>query len=111
MRNKLLFSLSVTFLSAVPTLAFAETPVTLNQPDNGFYEGANPEWANLHATDGNADHRVYHRDAEEARRRWYAEHQSEAGTVAYSRALRLFLQERNMKHRQFHTAPVTPVNP
>lgn len=82
----------------------------MNQPDNGFFEGPNPEWATLHSTDvrGTEDHRQYHRDAVQAHLLWHQQNQSQRDTAAYENAHRIFHQDRNMLHREFHTAPLNP---
>ncbi|OGJ61075.1 hypothetical protein A3C37_03355 [Candidatus Peribacteria bacterium RIFCSPHIGHO2_02_FULL_53_20] len=101
--------MSAALLAATTSPALAYTVVTMNQPDNGFFEGPSPEWATLHSTDtqGTAVHRQYHRDGATALVLWLTQSRSERGTVAYEDARRIFYQERNMSHRQFHTAPVT----
>jgi hypothetical protein len=104
--------ISVMFLGTIAQTAVAvEATPTMNQPDNGFYEGPNPEWAVLHSTniDGTAAHRQYHRDAVKALFLWLEQHRSEKGTAAYDQTYRNLLQERNMDHRHFHTAsPASP---
>lgn len=109
MRNPiLLLGLSITFLGALVPMASAETIPTMNQPNNGFYEGPNPEWASLHSANGTAAHRQYHRDAVQAHILWHDQHRSEQGTAAHVDAHRLYHQQMNLSHRQFHTAPPTP---
>lgn len=99
--------ISFTLLGAIAPSAFAQAIPTMNQPDNGFYEGADPEWATLHSTDarGTTEHRQYHRDAVQAHILWHAEHRSEQGTAAYENTHRINHQERNANHRAFHTFP------
>lgn len=79
----------------------------MNQPDNGFYEGPNPEWATLHSTDsrGTEQHRQYHRDAVKSLNLWLEQNRQEKGTESYDSAHRLVVQERNANHRAFHTEP------
>lgn len=111
MNNLLSRGLALTLLAVAVPVAFAADMVpTMNQPDNGFHEGADPEWATLHSTDsrGTALHRQYHREGVRLHLNWHREHASEKGTAAYNEAHRLFHQERNMDHRDFHTAPVNP---
>ena len=112
MRNSVLtIGLTLSLLAIVPS-AFAQTAPTMNQPDWGFFEGPNPEWATLHSTSifGTEEHREYHRDAVRSLLLWNQEHRSEQGTTAYRDENRLFHQERNMLHRQFHTAPVVSID-
>jgi len=92
--------LSVAFLGTTTPLAIAQTVPTMNQPDNGFFEGPSPEWAIPHATDwrGTEDHRGYHRDAARSILRY----QPERRTSADENADRNFHQDRNMDHRQWH---------
>ena len=109
MKNRVLtIGLTVTLLSSFAASAFAEV-ITMNQPDNGFFEGPSPEWATLHSTNmqGTAVHREYHRDGVTALLLWLVQNKAERGTAAYEDARRIFYQERNMAHRQFHTDPVT----
>lgn len=96
------------FCSSLPAAFAAETVPTANQPDNGFYEGPDPEWATLHSTDarGTTEHRAYHRNAVKDHLTWHAEHKESQGISAYKIAHRIFHQMRNLLHRQFHTAPV-----
>jgi hypothetical protein len=96
----------VSLLTASPS-AFAQTAPTMNQPDNGFFEGPNPEWSTLHSTDsrGTVEHRQYHRDAVQELLQWNAQHRADQGTSAYDGARRAFHQMRNMAHRHFHTDP------
>jgi hypothetical protein len=106
MNNRLLLSIAFGAMCALPALpAYAQEAPTMNQPDNGFYEGRDPEWATLHSTStqGTAAHRQYHRDAVKSHTQWHAEHASELGTAAYSAMHRIFHQERNLLHRLFHT--------
>lgn len=100
---------SIALVAATVSPAFAQTAVTMNQPDNGFYEGPSPEWATLHSTDtqGTAVHRQYHRDGAAALLDWLSDHRPERGTLAYEDIRRIFYQERNMMHRQFHTLPIS----
>lgn len=100
---------SIALVAATVSPALAQTPATMNQPDNGFYEGPSPEWATLHSTNtqGTAVHRQYHRDGAAALLDWLADHRAERGTIAYEEIRRIFYQERNMMHRQFHTLPVS----
>lgn len=110
MKNRLFtISMSAALVATTITPAFAATVVTMNQPDNGFYEGPSPEWATLHSTDaqGTAVHRQYHRDGATALLQWLNLNRGERGTAAYEDARRIFYQERNMSHRQFHTTPVS----
>jgi len=107
------YSISValaTFAIGLPSAFAAEATPTMNQPDNGFHEGADPEWATLHSTDsrGTPEHREYHRQGVRLHLAWHKEHLAQRGTAAYENAHRAFHQERNMNHRQFHTAPVNP---
>ena len=114
MKNLKIIGTSVTLLSMIAPSAFAaETIVTMNQPDNGFYEGPNPEWATLHSTDnrGTTEHREYHRDGVRSHILWHEENISGRNTGAYEEDHRIFHQDRNMLHRQFHTEPVTPLEP
>lgn len=99
----------VFFFIALPSALAAETP-TMNQPDNGFHEGADPEWATLHSTDtrGTVEHRQYHREGVRLHLAWHAANIANKGTAAYNDAHRLFHQNRNSDHRAFHTAPVNP---
>ncbi len=92
--------LSVAFLGTTIPLAIAQTIPTMNQPDNGFFEGPSPEWAIPHSTDwrGTDDHRGYHRDAAGNLLRY----QPERRTSADENADRNFHQDRNMDHRQWH---------
>jgi hypothetical protein len=109
MKNRLAtVGLSVTLLSSFAASAFAQV-ITMNQPDNGFFEGPSPEWATLHSTNtqGTVEHREYHRDGATALLLWLAQNKAERGTASYEDARRIFYQERNMAHRQFHTDPVT----
>ncbi|HLD71643.1 MAG TPA: hypothetical protein VI873_03455 [Candidatus Peribacteraceae bacterium] len=102
--------MSVSLLGTIATPAFAaEATPTMDQPNNGFYEGPNPEWAVLHSTnmEGTAVHRQYHRDAVRMLSEWLEENRPERGTSSYENAQRLFYQDRNMLHRQFHTEPVS----
>ena len=110
MKNSLLIiGLSVTVLSTIASTAFAETPVTMNQPDNGFFEGPSPEWAVPHATDwrGTEVHRGYHRAAVKTLLQYLP-----LRRTSYQADIdREFHQDRNMNHRHFHTAPPVPFNP
>ncbi len=110
LKNLVILGLSVLFLGALAPSAMAESIPTMNQPDNGFYEGPNPEWAILHSTDmhGTAAHRQYHRDAVQTHIQWHQEHQTGQGTVAYDTEHRLYHQEMNMEHRHFHFEPTNP---
>lgn len=110
MKNIFLLGLSVAFLGAAAPSAFAATAAPVVEPNNGFYRGPNPEWAALHAnnTGKGEDHRAYHRAAEQTRLQWYREHQGQQGTVEYHRALRAFLQQRNLMHRLYHTTTRNP---
>ena len=111
MKNRTyLIGLSVTFLSLIAPSAFAADAPTMNQPDNGFYEGPDPEWATLHATSvqGTETHRQYHRDAAKTHLLWHAEHPSHQASAPYLVAHRIIHQVRNLLHRQFHTSPLTP---
>lgn len=94
--------------SMLPSAFAAETIAPANQPNNGFYEGPDPEWATLHSTDarGTTEHRQYHRDAVKAHLTWHEEHKIEQGADAYTRMHRLFHQQRNMLHRLFHSMPL-----
>ncbi len=110
MRNRIIIiGQSVIFLSSIAPPVLAQVVPTLNQPDNGFYEGPSPEWAALHSTDsrGTEVHRQYHRDAVRDLNAWLQQYQDERGTTAYDEAHRIVVQERNMLHRQFHSVPVT----
>lgn len=100
----------VLFLSALASTALAQAVTTMNQPDNGFNEAPDPEWATGHSTDagGTPEHREYHRDGVKAHLVWHEENQPEQGTAAHSDAHRLFHQDRNTDHREFHTASVNP---
>lgn len=95
----------LTALTSFTPVAFAETAVTMNQPDNGFYEGPDPEWATLHSTDnrGTVEHRQYHRDGVQAHTTWHNEHRMEQGTAAHEEMHRIAHQDRNLDHRSFHT--------
>ncbi|OGJ57526.1 hypothetical protein A2881_03720 [Candidatus Peribacteria bacterium RIFCSPHIGHO2_01_FULL_55_13] len=101
--------MSAALLASTVSPALAAVVVTTNQPDNGFYEGPSPEWATLHSTStlGTAVHRQYHRDGAAALLTWLSDHRPERGTIAYEDIRRIFYQERNMMHRQFHTLPVS----
>jgi hypothetical protein len=110
MKNRIFtISMSAALLASTASPALAAAVVTMNQPDNGFFEGPSPEWATLHSTDtqGTAVHRQYHRDGAAALLSWLTQNRTERGTASYEDARRIFYQERNMAHRQFHTAPVT----
>lgn len=106
----IVISISFAFLGIGVPSAMAQTVVTMNQPDNGFYEGPDPEWATLHSSDqrGTPEHRQYHRDAAQEHFLWHQEHHAEQGIVDYEFEHRLFHQERNHLHRQFHTSPFSP---
>lgn len=97
-------------LLTISTKTMAAEPVPTNQPNNGFYQGADPEWATLHATSlsGTAEHRQYHRDAAKAHSDWHEQNRAAQGTSAYANDHRYFHQERNRLHRLFHTAPINP---
>ncbi len=112
MKNYRIIGMSVVFLGVIVPSAIAETVPTMDQPDNGFYETADPEWAHLHSTDvrGTIEHRQYHRDAIKAHFLWLEQHKSGQGTDAYNTAHRLFHKERNNLHREFHTSPVIREN-
>gem|GEM_PF-6881377 len=91
----------------LPITALAADAVpTMNQPDNGFYEGPDPEWATLHSQDsrGTPEHRQYHRDGSLAHLRWHTEHNMKS-TTHYEDTHRIAHQKRNLAHRLFHTAP------
>ena len=113
MRNGIFtIGMSVLSLSFFAPSAFAATLPTMNQPDNGFFEGSNPEWAALHSTSslGTEEHRQYHRDAVQSLLQWLDAHRSEKAAATYNQAHRTFLQDRNLMHRLFHTpVVVTPV--
>lgn len=104
MRNKIIIGMSLLLSAIVPT-AFAAT-ATMNQPDNGFYEGSDPEWATLHSNDmfGTEEHRQYHRDAVQKHLQWHRDNSVE-NNASYENAHRLFHQERNEEHRLFHALP------
>src|SRR3990167_7778099 len=104
MKNNIILSLSVTILGSIASPAIAQTIPTMNQPDNGFYEGPNPEWATLHSTDsrGTTEHREYHRDGVRSHILWHEENISGRNTGAYEEDHRIFHQDRNMLPRQFH---------
>ena len=111
MKNHILtIGFVVSSLSAIASPAFAQTvPVpTMNQPDNGFFEGPSPEWAVLHSTDwrGTETHRQYHRDAVRAHlSEWHKQNRtSDRSNTVYEIAHRNIHQERNELHRLFHTA-------
>ena len=112
MRHYKFVGLAITALSIITPSAFAETTPapTMNQPDNGFYEGPDPEWATLHASDtrGTVEHRQYHREAVSDHLDWHVQNNSLQGTRAYEDAHRIFHQERNESHRAFHTEPIHP---
>jgi hypothetical protein len=93
------------FTMALPSASAAETVLPANQPNNGFYEGRDPEWATLHSTDarGTTEHRQYHRDAAQEHLTWHTKNQSGQGTSVYAIAHRLYHQVRNALHRQFHS--------
>jgi hypothetical protein len=107
-KHLLTIGMSISLISTIAPVALAAEPApTMNQPDNGFYEGPSPEWATLHSTDvrGTAEHRQYHREAVQILLQWMNEHRPDQGTSAYSDALRVMHQNRNMDHRHFHTDP------
>lgn len=109
MQNRVItIGLSVTLLSSIAASAFAQI-ITMNQPDNGFFEGPSPEWATLHSTNvqGTEVHREYHRNGVTALLLWLVQNKAERGTATYEDARRIFYQERNMAHRHFHTDPMT----
>lgn len=111
MKNRIItLGLSVTFLSTIALPTFAQIIPTMDQPDNGFYEGPNPEWSTLHSADtrGTLEHRQYHRDAVQEHLLWHQETRFDQDTVAYENAHRILHQERNENHRLFHTAPMNP---
>lgn len=111
MRSQLaVLGASFAILGASAPSAAAQSHPTMNQPDNGFYEGPAPEWAALHSTDadGTATHRQYHRDGVQAHIQWHELRRSEQGTSAYVDDHRLVHQERNEAHRAFHTTPTNP---
>lgn len=113
MRNRIITAgMTLSVLSSIVPLASAAEAVTMNQPNNGFYEGPDPEWATLHSTStlGTPEHREYHREAIRAHSLWHDQNRSTQGTNSYVDAHRIMHQERNMLHRQFHTAPVTPID-
>ncbi len=105
-----ILSLSLSLIGMFTPSAMAQTAPTMNQPDNGFYQGPDPEWATLHSTDenGTATHRQYHRDAVQAHLSWHAEHRAEQGNAGYIIAHRISHQVRNLQHRAFHSPIVTP---
>lgn len=107
-KTTILLGLSLTFLSTIAPPAIADTIPTMNQPNNGFYEEPNPEWATLHSTNGTVEHRQYHRDVVQAHLLWHTQHLPEKGTTAYGEAHRLYHQEMNMLHRDFHAAHPNP---
>jgi hypothetical protein len=109
-KHRNIFGLSILFLGVTASPAFAQTAVTMDQPDNGFYEAADPEWAVLHSTDmrGTMEHREYHRAAARAHLVWHDAHRAAQGLMEYENDHRIFHQERNMSHRLFHMTPLTP---
>lgn len=97
---------AVFLMSGLPLPAFAA--VTMNQPNNGFYEGADPEWSALHAQDsrGTPEHRQYHTEKASEHLEWHRNNVAST-TVTYENAHRLFHQERNADHRLFHNGFIT----
>jgi hypothetical protein len=109
MKYILSLAVAVPLCFAMLPSASAAEPVTTNQPNNGFYEGADPEWATLHSTNaqGTEVHRQYHRDAVKAHLAWHAQNPS-LTTTGYAASHRIMHQLRNIAHRLFHTTPVNP---
>lgn len=106
MKHRILLSLTLASIGTIAVPAFAQTAPT-TQPDNGFYQGPDPEWSTLHSNDvrGTPVHREYHRDAVRTHLQWHSDTQLDRNTGAYSNTHRIRHQERNMAHRHFHTDP------
>ncbi len=83
--------------------AFAMSLPQKMEPVNGFTKGENPEWSmiNTGSKDFDAAHRAYQKDAEALRLVWLKNNAKEIGTPAYQKAYRGYVQQRNLKHRQW----------
>lgn len=111
MKNRIItIGFLITSFGALASPAFAQTLPTMNQPDNGFFEGPSPEWAIIHSTDshGTEVHRQYHRDGAQKLLDWYQKNRSARGTNTYDNTNRIIHQVRNENHRGFHSAPINP---
>lgn len=99
-------------IALAPSVAMsAKAPVI--QPNNGFFQSANPEWVEAHSDSSSypAEHRQYHREAQAELHQWMADRSDEIGTNAHADSLRVVMQRRNLLHRLWHAGKEAAMMP
>lgn len=83
--------------------AVAATVIQKSEPASVFKKGGDLEWSVITTGSKEFDtlHRTYQKNAEAERVLWLKENAVNAGSPAYNKEKRAFLQRRNLKHRQW----------
>ncbi len=93
--------LALSFLASSSQVWAAIVPAI--QPAGVFVTTPNPEWSSLHvASQSSTEHRQLHRDMVRMNLDWHTQYEAGKGTPGYDAEYRVFRQQTNKTHRQFH---------